>query len=86
MKNQSMTITDTYPKMEEYQLELLRKSPAWKKADMAGRMFMTMKQLALQGLKTRFPQASEDELRQRLADVILGEELAEKVYGMFDGD
>lgn len=81
-----MTITDTHPKMEEYQLELLRKAPAWKKADMAGQMFMTMKQLALQGLKNRFPQASEDELRRRLADVLLGEELAEKVYGIFDDD
>lgn len=53
---------------------------------MAGQMFMTMKQLALQGLKNRFPQASEDELRRRLADVLLGEELAEKVYGVFDAD
>jgi len=50
-----MTITDTHPKMEEYQLELMRKAPAWKKVNMVEQLFMTMKQLAFQGLKTRFP-------------------------------
>ena len=37
--------------------------------------------LALAGLRSRFPQASEAELRRRMANLILGEELAQKVYG-----
>ncbi len=37
--------------------------------------------LALMGLRSRYPHASETELRRRLADLLLGEELARKVYG-----
>jgi hypothetical protein len=37
--------------------------------------------LAWTGLRSRYPQASEVELRRRLAGLLLGEELARKVYG-----
>ena len=37
--------------------------------------------LALTGLRERHPQASPAELRRRLAGMLLGEELACKVYG-----
>ncbi len=37
--------------------------------------------LALTGLRAQYPQASEAELRRRLAGLLLGEELARKVYG-----
>jgi len=37
--------------------------------------------LALTGLRSQYPHASEAELRRKLADVLLGEELARKVYG-----
>jgi hypothetical protein len=37
--------------------------------------------LAWTGLRSRYPHASEVELRRRLADLLLGEELARKVYG-----
>ena len=37
--------------------------------------------LALTGLRSRYPNATETELRRRLADLLLGEELARKVYG-----
>jgi hypothetical protein len=40
--------------------------------------------LALAGLRSRFPKAGEIELRRKLADLILGEELARKVYGEID--
>jgi hypothetical protein len=36
---------------------------------------------ALSGLRSRYPHASEREIRRRLADLILGEELAAEVYG-----
>ncbi len=35
----------------------------------------------LSGLRSGFPNADEAELRRRLADLLLGEELARKVYG-----
>ena len=37
--------------------------------------------LAMTGLHGQYPQASEAELRRKLADLLLGEELARKVYG-----
>jgi hypothetical protein len=40
--------------------------------------------LALTGLRSRFPRASEAELRRRLVGLLLGEELAGKVYGELD--
>jgi hypothetical protein len=42
---------------------------------------MTSRRLALAGLRERFPNASESELRRRLATLLLGPELAAKVYG-----
>jgi hypothetical protein len=39
------------------------------------------RQVAWQGLKQRFPQASETELRRHLADRLLGADLARRVYG-----
>jgi hypothetical protein len=37
--------------------------------------------LALTGLRAQYPHASEAELRRRLAALLLGEELARRVYG-----
>ena len=39
------------------------------------------RRLALAGLRERFPEASPEELRRRLATVLLGPELATKVDG-----
>ncbi len=37
--------------------------------------------LALAGLRSQYPQAGEAELQRRLAGLLLGEEIAAKVYG-----
>jgi hypothetical protein len=37
--------------------------------------------LAMAGLRRRYPNADNEEIRRRLADLLLGEELAHKVYG-----
>ena len=74
-------LSDTDPQIEAYQVQLLRDVPPWRKADMLGQMYATVKQLAYQGLRQRHPGAGEAELRRRLADLLLGEELAAKVYG-----
>jgi hypothetical protein len=41
----------------------------------------TAHELAMSGLRKRFPNESESRLRRRLADLLLGPELAAKVYG-----
>ncbi len=72
---------DTHPEAERVLLELLRQAPPWRKIEMLGQMNETAKTLALNGLRQRHPQDSPQKLRRRLADLLLGPKLAEKVYG-----
>jgi hypothetical protein len=73
--------SDTHPKMEALQIELLRQAPAWRKMEMLNSLNTAARELALAGLRRRYPEASPQELRRRLADILLGEDLARKVYG-----
>lgn len=73
--------SDTHPKMEALQIRLLREASPESKMEMLALLNASARTLALTGLRTRYPQASETELRRRLADLLLGEELARKVYG-----
>jgi len=74
-------LSDTHPDIERIQIELLRQAPDWRKAEIVGELYATMKTLALLGLRQRYPHAGEPEVRRRLADLLLGPELAETVYG-----
>ena len=47
-------------------------------------MYNNLLNRALSGLRQRHPEASEDELRRRLAGLLIGEDLAVKVYGELD--
>ena len=73
--------SDTHPEMEALQIRLLREATSWRKMEMLAGLNASAKSLALSGLRLRYPQASESELRRRLAGLLLGEELACKVYG-----
>ena len=75
------TLSDTHPDVEQLQLDLMRQAPAWRKLELACQMYESMKLLALSGLRQRYPQAGDAELRRRLADLLLGAELAEQAYG-----
>ena len=77
----SALYSDTDPKVEALQIELWRQASPTRKMHMLAQLNASARILALAGLRSRFPQASEIELRRRLADLILGEELARKVYG-----
>lgn len=78
--------TDTDPKTEAVQLDLLRRASAWRKLEMLGQLNEAAYTLALSGLQQRYPQASPEELRRRLADLLLGPELAARVYGPLEGE
>jgi hypothetical protein len=76
--------SDTHPDMEALQIKLLRAEPAWRKMEMLVSLNGSAQELALAGLRRRFPDSSPGELRRRLADLLLGEELAYKVYGALE--
>ena len=77
----SVLYSDTHPKREALQIQLLRQATPTRKMEMLAQLNASARTLALMGLRSRYPQASEAELRRRLADLLLGEELARKVYG-----
>jgi propanediol dehydratase large subunit len=74
---------DTHPKMEELQIRLWREATPAQKMTMVAQLNAATRLLAIQGLRKRYPGADDAEIRRRLADRILGKDLAEKVYGPF---
>lgn len=72
---------DTSPEAEAILFKLWRETPTWRKLELMEDMNRTARHLALIGLRRRHPNASPKELNRRLADILLGEELAAKVYG-----
>jgi hypothetical protein len=72
---------DTRPEAEAVLIGLLRQAPPWRKLAMVGQMNQAVRALALSGLRTRHPEATPQELRRRLADLLLGPDLAAQVYG-----
>ena len=78
--------TDTSPAMEALQVQLLRTTPSWRKMEMLAGLNASARGLALAGLRQRFPHASDAELNRCLADLLLGPDLARKVYGEVEDD
>ena len=72
---------DTTIEAERILMRLWREMPAWRKMELVGEMNATVKTLARAGLVKRFPGAAPQEIERRLADVLLGAELAARVYG-----
>jgi len=72
---------DTSPSAEAKQLEIFRKMPPWRKMQLIDEAIKTSYSLAQAGLRHRHPDADDEEIRRRLFDLLLGEELAERVYG-----
>ncbi len=73
--------SDTHPKMEALQIELLRQASPTRKMNMLAQLNASARLLALTGLRSQYPGASEAELRRKLADLLLGEDLARKFLG-----
>jgi hypothetical protein len=74
-------ITDTRPEAEAVLYSLLRKATPARKLELVGQMNQMVKSLMLSGLRSRYPADSPEKLRRRLADLMLGPELAKIVYG-----
>lgn len=73
--------SDTHPKMEALQIRLWQQASPTKKMNMLAQLNASVRMLALTGLRSQYPQATEAELRRKLAGLLLGEELARKVFG-----
>ena len=65
-------------------LGIYRRMPAWRKMALVDDANRTARQLALAGLRSRFPGETLPKLRRRLLGLTLGEEVASEVYGPLD--
>jgi hypothetical protein len=66
--------------MEAYQIQLIRRMPAWKKMSIVDALNETVKTLAISGIKQRHPDATPEQVHRLFAELVLGAELAQKVY------
>ncbi len=55
---------DTAPEIERMQLEGLRRMPGWRKMELVGEMWHTVRTLALAGLRARHPNETPAQLRR----------------------
>jgi len=81
LRRMATRLTDTSADAERVQIEILRTMPSWRKFELWNDLNMSMRHVALAGLRERFPSATPQELRRRLATILLGPELATQAYG-----
>jgi len=74
-------LSDTHPDVERMQITILRSMPSWRKFRLVNDLIVTGRKLALAGLRERFPGARAEELQRRLATLLLGPKVAQRVYG-----
>jgi len=72
--------SDTSPKVEQLQIDLIRRMPAWKKLALLDDLNETVRAFAISGIKQRHPEATPERIRRLLAELMLGPELAGRVY------
>jgi len=77
----SSRLSDTSAEAERVQIGGLRSMPTWQRFRLWNDLMVTGRKLAVAGLRERFPGASPEELHRRLAFLLLGPELASKIYG-----
>ena len=76
----SALYSDTDPKAEQLQIELIRRKPVWRKFALLDDLNETVRVFAISGIKQRHPEATPEGIRRMLAELMLGPELASKVY------
>ncbi len=75
---------DTSPEAEAVLIEGYRRMTLKQKFEQVERLNRMGRALAMSGLRRRYPEASEEQIRRRLAGLLLGEELATKAYGTLE--
>lgn len=74
-------LSDTDPETERMMIELARATPDWKKIEQIFSTIEATRAMAMAGLRSRYPNASEEELKKRLAALVLDRETVIEVYG-----
>jgi hypothetical protein len=72
---------DTSEHADEVQFEILRRMTVQQRAEVFTQMTLAVQELAMAGLRRQYPNATDDELRLRLAARRLGNDVVRKVWG-----
>jgi hypothetical protein len=72
---------DTTSEAQQMMFELLRRTPAWKKIALTCELIQAIRELMITGLRNRFPDASEEEIRRRFIASVLTREQVIGAYG-----
>jgi hypothetical protein len=80
MRPHEHLLSDTDPEAERMMIELARNTPAWEKCEQIVAAIRTERELAMAGLRGRYPEAGEEELRKRLAALVLDRDIVMRVY------
>lgn len=76
MRTQS---SDTSPEAERVQIDLLRKAGEARRIELAFSLTQSAIELSRQGMRRRYPHASEEELNLLFVELNYGKELADRV-------
>jgi hypothetical protein len=76
---------DTDREAERVLVEIMKALPAWKKLALLDDACATARTLALAGLRARHPEATDAALHRMLMGLLLGDEIAARVWGPVDG-
>jgi hypothetical protein len=71
---------DTDKGAEQAYVKMLREAPPWRKAAMVDSLTRTCQELAAAGIRMRHPEATEKEIRLRLAALWLDRELMIRMF------
>lgn len=72
---------DTDPEAEAILIEGYRRMPVWKKLQQVGELSDLVRQLAMNDIRRRYPQADEREVKLRMASRWIEPELMRKAFG-----
>ncbi len=72
---------DTSEHADEVQFELLRAMTPQQRAEIFTALTLAVQDLAMAGLRLQYPNATDDELRLRLAARRLGNDLVRRIWG-----
>ena len=74
---------DDNPIIEQIMFDYYRKMDFGAKISAVEQLNRAARQLAIMGLRQRHPNATDIEVKRRLADLLLGKELAKRAYGAY---
>jgi hypothetical protein len=72
---------DTTPEAQQLLFELARDAPVWKRLALTCELIQLTRGLMLADLRSRFPGATDEELRRRLVTRLLPREEVARAYG-----